>query len=91
MLGGVLLALDVLAERARPLDRRRPDAAATAAQEYGDAVEAVRGAIERGDVYQVNLVQHLSAPFAGDPAGLALALEPLAPRIRAPFAREDWT
>ena len=28
-------------------------------------------AIERGDVYQVNLVQHLSAPFAGDPAGLA--------------------
>ena len=26
----------------------------------------VRAAIARGDVYQVNLVQHLSAPFAGD-------------------------
>ena len=25
----------------------------------------------RGDVYQVNLVQHLSAPFRGDPRGLA--------------------
>ena len=36
--------------------------------EYAGAVAAVRAAIERGDVYQVNLVQHLSAPFAGDPA-----------------------
>jgi para-aminobenzoate synthetase component 1 len=33
--------------------------------EYAEAVEAVREAIGRGDVYQVNLVQHLSAPFAG--------------------------
>ena len=33
----------------------------------------------RGDVYQVNLVQHLSAPFAGDPRGLAAALAPLRP------------
>src|SRR5204863_1819734 len=30
---------------------------------YSRAVEAVRAAIGRGDVYQVNLVQHLSAPF----------------------------
>ena len=36
------------------------------ADEHGDAVEAVREAIRRGDVYQVNVVQHLSAPFAGD-------------------------
>src|ERR1051325_10306741 len=35
---------------------------------YAAAVEAVRGAIGRGDVYQVNLVQHLSAPFRGDAA-----------------------
>jgi para-aminobenzoate synthetase component 1 len=28
----------------------------------------VKEAIERGDVYQVNLVQHLSAPFEGDPS-----------------------
>ncbi len=37
--------------------------------DYADAIDAVRAAIARGDVYQVNLVQHLSAPFAGDPAG----------------------
>jgi para-aminobenzoate synthetase component 1 len=30
---------------------------------YAAAVECVREAIGRGDVYQVNLVQHLSAPF----------------------------
>ena len=39
----------------------------------------MRAAIARGDVYQVNLVQHLSAPFEGDPAGLADALAPLRP------------
>ena len=37
-------------------------------RDYAAAVEAVRDAIARGDVYQVNLVQHLSAPFAGEPA-----------------------
>ncbi len=41
---------------------------------YANAIESVRAAIARGDVYQVNLVQHLAAPFAGDPAGLAAAL-----------------
>ena len=46
-------------------------------EEYVAAIEEVRAAIARGDVYQVNLVQHLSAPFAGDPAGLAAALGPL--------------
>ena len=46
---------------------------------YADAIESVRAAIARGDVYQVNLVQHLSAPFDGDPAGLAAALAPLQP------------
>ena len=44
-------------------------------------------AIARGDVYQVNLVQHLSAPFDGDAAGLAAALAPLAAAVRRPFAR----
>ena len=33
--------------------------------DHAAAVEAVRGAIAAGDVYQVNLVQHLSARFAG--------------------------
>src|SRR5262249_22313555 len=59
-------------------------------REYAGAVEAVRDAIAAGDVYQVNLVQHLSAPFSGDPAGLAgvlASLRPLAPR---PLVGEDW-
>jgi para-aminobenzoate synthetase component I len=38
---------------------------------HAAAVGAVREAIERGDVYQVNVVGHLSAPYTGDP-GAAL-------------------
>jgi len=48
-------------------------------EEYAAAVEAVRAAIREGDVYQVNLVQHLSAGFAGDPHGVAAALSRLRP------------
>ena len=58
--------------------------------EYGGAVDAVRAAIARGDVYQVNLVQHLSAPFAGDPAALASRLAPLVPLHRDPLVGEGW-
>ena len=58
---------------------------------YAGAVESVRDAIERGDVYQVNLVQHLSAPFEGDPAGLASALAPLRPLHPWPLSGEGWT
>jgi para-aminobenzoate synthetase component 1 len=60
--------------------------------EYAAAVEAVRGAIARGDVYQVNLVQHLSAPFAGDPGALAARLRTLTPNNRdhvSAFLRGD--
>jgi len=57
---------------------------------YGGAVEAVRAAIARGDVYQVNLVQHLSAPFDGDPAGLADALAQLRPLVPRPFVTHEW-
>ncbi|MEU8263941.1 chorismate-binding protein [Micromonospora sp. NPDC048999] len=35
--------------------------------QHADAVAAVRAAIGRGDVYQVNLVGHAAAPYAGDP------------------------
>jgi para-aminobenzoate synthetase component 1 len=59
-------------------------------REYAAAVEAVRDAISAGDVYQVNLVQHLSAPFGGDPAapaGALAALRPLAPR---PLVGDGW-
>ena len=44
---------------------------------YEAAVDRVRAAIARGDVYQVNLVQHLTAPFAGTARGLAARLSPL--------------
>ena len=59
-------------------------------EDYGAAVEEVRAAIARGDVYQVNLVQHLSAPFSGSPAGLADALAPLDPLHPRPLAGDGW-
>jgi para-aminobenzoate synthetase component 1 len=58
--------------------------------EYSRAIESVKRSIARGDVYQVNLVQHLSAPFRGDPAGLARRLAPLRPLHGRPFAGGDW-
>ena len=57
---------------------------------YATAIEAVQAAIGRGDVYQANLVQHLSAPFAGDPAGLAARLAPLRPLHARPLAGDGW-
>jgi para-aminobenzoate synthetase component 1 len=58
--------------------------------DYASAVEAVRASIARGDVYQVNLVQHLSAPFAGDPRALASLLQPLRPLHPRPLVGEEW-
>jgi para-aminobenzoate synthetase component 1 len=58
---------------------------------YAAAIELVRDAIARGDVYQVNLVQHLSAPFVGDPGALADALAPLRPLQPRPFVTDGWT
>jgi para-aminobenzoate synthetase component I len=57
---------------------------------YAGAVESVQGAIARGDVYQVNLVQHLHAPFEGDPAGLAPSLAGLRPLYPTPLGGEGW-
>jgi para-aminobenzoate synthetase component 1 len=48
----------------------------------------VRAAIGRGDVYQVNLVQHLSAELDGDPASLVEPLGAFGPRA---LAGEGWT
>jgi para-aminobenzoate synthetase component 1 len=59
--------------------------------EYADAVDAVRSAIAEGDVYQVNLVQHLSADFDGDPRSLASALAPLRPLHGIPLCGAGWT
>ncbi len=61
------------------------------AAEYGAAVDDVRAAIARGDVYQVNLVQHLQAPFTGVPYELARRLAPLRPLQPAPFVTDTWT
>jgi para-aminobenzoate synthetase component I len=58
---------------------------------YAAAIETVRHAIHEGDVYQVNLVQHLRADFAGDPLALATALAPLRPLETAPLQGEGWT
>jgi para-aminobenzoate synthetase component 1 len=60
------------------------------AEDYTDAVETVREAIREGDVYQVNLVQHLRAPFAGDPVALADALAPLRPLEPAALEGDGW-
>jgi len=49
--------------------------------DYAEAVEAVRAAIGRGDVYQVNLVQHLAAAFAGSAESLAARLASFGPRL----------
>jgi para-aminobenzoate synthetase component I len=57
---------------------------------YAGAVSAARDAIAAGDVYQVNLVQHLSAPFEGDPARLAAGLAPLRPRPPRPLVGDGW-
>ena len=60
------------------------------AAEYRCAIDEVRDAIARGDVYQVNLVQHLQAPFAGDPHALATRLAPLRPLHHDAFVAEGW-
>jgi para-aminobenzoate synthetase component 1 len=59
--------------------------------DYADAVEVVRAAIAEGDVYQVNLVQHLEAEFSGDANGLADALAALRPREPRPLHGDDWS
>jgi para-aminobenzoate synthetase component 1 len=57
---------------------------------YAAAIQSVRAAIARGDVYQANLVQHLSAPFEGQASSLAAALAPLRPLAPRPLAGDGW-
>ena len=93
------LRLPPAAVRVRPVDEPAPTARPIAVgewartwtdDEYSEAISAVRAAIAAGDVYQVNLVQHLSAPFSGDPAGLAAKLASLAPRRPRPLVGDGW-
>ncbi len=58
---------------------------------YFAAAESVRDAIAAGDVYQVNLVQHLSASFAGDPGTVAARLAVLQPREPRVFRGDGWS
>ena len=44
----------------------------------------------RGDVYQVNLVQHLSAPVRGRSGGSRAALAPLRPLEPRPLVGDGW-
>jgi para-aminobenzoate synthetase component 1 len=61
------------------------------AAEHAAAVDRVRAAIGRGDVYQVNLVQHLRAPFAGAPGALAAALAPLRAEWAYALHGDGWS
>jgi para-aminobenzoate synthetase component 1 len=65
------------------------------AASYAAAVQAAREAIAAGEVYQVNLVQHLSAPAEGDPVevatGLSRALARFRPLHGRPFEGSDWS
>jgi para-aminobenzoate synthetase component 1 len=92
--------LPLAAARIRRENERTPAAGTLAVGEwrrswedatYAEAIEAVQAAIARGDVYQVNLVQHLRAPFEGDPAGLAPRLAHLRPLHPEPLAGDGWT
>jgi len=58
--------------------------------DYAHAIGEVRAAIGRGDVYQVNLVQHLSAAFRGSPRSLAARLAPLTQPNALPFTGSAW-
>ena len=59
--------------------------------EHAAAVAAARQAIARGDIYQVNVVGHASAPYAGDPAA-ALARVAALPGARygGVLAGDGW-
>jgi para-aminobenzoate synthetase component I len=61
------------------------------AAEHRRAIEAVRAAIARGDVYQANIVQHLSAPFTGDPRGVEAALAPLGAEHAFALHGDGWS
>jgi para-aminobenzoate synthetase component 1 len=61
------------------------------ADDHRAAVSAAREAIGRGDVYQINLVNHMRAPFSGDPRAVAAALRPLRGRYGAALYGDGWS
>ncbi len=92
--------LPLAACRVRPADAPAPAPGTFAAgafvptwsaAEHAAAVQRVRAAIARGDVYQVNLVQHLRAPFAGSPRALEAALAPLGAEWAYALHGDGWS
>ncbi len=61
------------------------------AAEHAQAVARAREAIAAGEVYQVNLVQHMSARFRGEPTAVAGVLAPYAPLRPRPLQGPGWT
>ncbi|MEU6077834.1 chorismate-binding protein [Micromonospora sp. NPDC047074] len=60
-------------------------------RQHADAVTAVRAAIGRGDVYQVNVVGHAAAPYTGDPMPALGRLAALpGARYGGTLAGEGW-
>ena len=92
--------LPLAACRVRPADEPGPAPGTFAAgafvptwsaAEHAAAVRRVRAAIGRGDVYQVNLVQHLRAPFAGSAHALEAALVPLGAEWAHALHGDGWS
>ena len=59
--------------------------------EHQRAIGRARAAIAAGDIYQVNLVQHLWAPFTGDPRAVGRALDVFRPRHGRLMRGDRWT
>jgi len=58
--------------------------------EHAAAVEQVRAAIARGDVYQANVVGHRSAPHRSEPVDVARAVAGIASSYAGVIAGEGW-
>jgi para-aminobenzoate synthetase component 1 len=92
--------LPLAACRIRPLEESPPESGpfhvgrwerTWSADDYGRAVAHARQAIAAGEVYQVNLVQHLSAAFEGDATGIGPALAGLRPLHGRSLSGNGWT
>jgi len=82
--------LPLLACRVRPVGERPSNTVLQGSLRVGEWERSWSGeAYARADD-QVNLVQHLSASFEGDAAGLAAALQALQPLYPQPFSGVEW-
>jgi len=77
-----LLQAPAVKRIAAPVRRHVPAATAVAArsrEEFLRSVERAKGYIEAGDIYQVQLAQRFTVPFAGDPFDIYRVLRALNP------------